>query len=178
MKNYVGIEYYKTTPMLLPLVHSPERPFASARPVGIAFGLQAIISNFVSGLTLLIARPIKVGDWIAIGELEGDVRAINIRAIEIEMMDRSELIVPNSDLIFKTVRNVIDGANAARLRIMSRTDASIDPHHERDLMLGRLQAHPEVLEQPAPTVFLSDVHDGALEFTAFACVGSARSAWG
>ena len=89
------------------------------------------------------------------------------------MMDRSKLIVPNSDLISKTVRNVTHGANAARLRIMLRTDASIDPTAMRDLMLGRLQAHPEVLEQPAPTVFLSDVRDGALEFTAFAYVASA-----
>ena len=151
--------------------------FASALSVGIGFGLQAIISNFVSGLILLIERPIKVGDWIAIGDLEGDVKAINIRATEIEMMDRSKLIVPNSDLISKTVRNVTHGANAARLRIMLRTEASIDPTAMRDLMLGRLQAHPEVREPPVPTVFLSDVRDGALEFTAFAYVASARSAY-
>ena len=151
--------------------------FASALSVGIGFGLQAIIGNFVSGLILLAERPIKVGDWIAIGDLEGDVKAINIRATEIEMMDRSKLIVPNSDLISKTVRNVTHGAIAARLRIILRTDVSVDPAAMRDLMLGRIRAHPEILAQPAPAVFLSDVRDGALEFTAFAYVASARAAY-
>jgi small-conductance mechanosensitive channel len=151
--------------------------FASALSVGIGFGLQAIINNFVSGLILLVERPIKVGDWIAIGDLEGDVKAINIRATEIEMLDRSKLIVPNSDLISKTVRNVTHGASAARLRITLRTDTNVDPAAMRDLMLGRIKAHPEILAQPAPGVFLSDVRDGALEFTAFAYVASARVAY-
>jgi small-conductance mechanosensitive channel len=151
--------------------------FASALSVGIGFGLQAIINNFVSGLILLVERPIKVGDWIAIGDLEGDVKSINIRATEIEMMDRSKLIVPNSDLIAKTVRNVTHGAVAARLRIMLRTDATVDPVAMRDLMIDRIKAHPEILAQPAPAVFLSDVRDGALEFTAFAYVASARAAY-
>jgi potassium efflux system protein len=151
--------------------------FASALSVGIGFGLQAIINNFVSGLILLAERPIKVGDWIAIGDLEGDVKAINIRATEIEMMDRSKLIVPNSDLISKTVRNVTHGANAARLRITLRTETSVDPAAMRELMLERIRAHPEILPQPAPAVYLSDVRDGALEFTAFAYVASARVAY-
>ncbi len=151
--------------------------FASALSVGIGFGLQAIINNFVSGLILLAERPIKVGDWIAIGDLEGDVKAINIRATEIEMMDRSKLIVPNSDLISKTVRNVTHGASTARLRITLRTDTNADPAAMRDLMLGRIRAHPEILAQPAPAVYLSDVRDGALEFTAFAYVASPRVAY-
>jgi small-conductance mechanosensitive channel len=150
---------------------------ASALSVGIGFGLQAIIGNFVSGLILLAERPIKVGDWIAIGDLEGDVKAINIRATEIEMMDKSKLIVPNSDLVSKTVRNVTHGAAAARLRIGLKTDASVDPNAVREIVLGRMRAHPEVLAQPAASMFLSDIRDGALEFTAFAFVASARSAY-
>jgi small-conductance mechanosensitive channel len=131
--------------------------------------------NFVSGLILLVERPIKVGDWIAIGDLEGDVKAINIRATEIEMLDRSKLIVPNSDLISKTVRNVTHGASAARLRITLRTDTNVDPAAMRELMLGRIKAHPEILDQPPPGVFLSDVRDGALEFTASRAICCSRS---
>jgi small-conductance mechanosensitive channel len=151
--------------------------FASALSVGIGFGLQAIINNFVSGLILLVERPVKVGDWIAIGDLEGDVKAINIRATEIEMMDRSTLIVPNSDLISKTVRNVTHAGTIGRVRIILRTDGTIDPEAMRALMLNRLQAHPEILAKPAPAVFMSDVRDGALEFTSFAYVASPRSAY-
>ncbi|MEO8927232.1 MAG: DUF3772 domain-containing protein [Caulobacteraceae bacterium] len=151
--------------------------FASALSVGIGFGLQSIIGNFVSGLILLAERPVKVGDWIAIGDLEGDVKRINIRATEIEMMDRSKLIVPNSDLVSKTVRNVTHGASAARLRIVLRTDGGADPAAMRTLMLEILKAHPEVLAEPASAVYLNDVRDGALEFTAFAYVASARLAY-
>ncbi|MDQ2861888.1 MAG: mechanosensitive ion channel, partial [Pseudomonadota bacterium] len=151
--------------------------FASALSVGIGFGLQSIIGNFVSGLILLAERPIKVGDWIAIGDLEGDVKRINIRATEIEMPDRSKLIVPNSDLVSKTVRNVTHGAVAARVRIVLRTDGAADPAVMRDLLLGAFKDHPEVLHEPASAVYLSDVRDGALEFTAFAYVASARLAY-
>jgi len=152
--------------------------FASALSVGIGFGLQAIIGNFVSGIILLAERPIKVGDWIAIGDLEGDVKAINIRATEIEMTDRSRLIVPNSDLVSKTVRNVThsDGA-LGRVRIVLRVDDAADPAEVRDLILTRLKAHADVLSDPPPGVYLTDVRDGALEFTAFAYVGSARYAF-
>ena len=149
---------------------------ASALSVGIGFGLQSIIGNFVSGLILLVERPVKVGDWVAIGDLEGDVKAINIRATEIEMMDRSKLIVPNSDLISKTVRNVTHGA-IGRIRIVLRLDGDADPIAVRDLVLGHLKAHPKVLTAPAPAVYFTDVHDGGLEFTGVAVVPSPRDAF-
>jgi small-conductance mechanosensitive channel len=151
--------------------------FASALSVGIGFGLQAIIGNFVSGLILLVERPVKVGDWIAIGDLEGDVKRINIRATEIEMTDRSRLIVPNSDLISKTVRNVTHQASIGRVKIVLKIDDKADPGLVRDLLLARFAAHREVLREPKAAVYLSDVRDGALEFTAFAYVASARQAY-
>jgi small-conductance mechanosensitive channel len=151
--------------------------FASALSVGIGFGLQAIIGNFVSGLILLAERPVKVGDWIAIGELEGDVKAINIRATEIEMADRSRLIVPNSDLVSKTVRNVTHGGAIGRVRIVLRVADSAEPEAVRQVILSRLTGHGDVLADPPAAVYLTDVRDGGLEFTAFAYVKSPRQAF-
>jgi small-conductance mechanosensitive channel len=152
--------------------------FASALSVGIGFGLQAIIGNFVSGLILLAERPVRVGDWIAIGDLEGDVRKISIRATEIEMLDHSRLIVPNSDLVSKTVRNITHDGALGRVRITLRVDDGADPGQVRDLLLARIKDHPRVLKEPAPGVYLTDVRDAAMEFTAFAYLASPRQAYG
>jgi small-conductance mechanosensitive channel len=152
--------------------------FASALSVGIGFGLQAIIGNFVSGLILLAERPIRVGDWIAIGDLEGDVRKISIRATEIEMMDRSRLIVPNSELVSKTVRNVTHSGALGRVRLVLRVDAGADPARVSDILLHRLRTHPEVLKDPEPAVYMTDARDGGLEFNGFGYVGSPRQAFG
>ncbi len=151
--------------------------FASALSVGIGFGLQGIIGNFVSGLVLLAERPVRVGDWIAIGELEGDVRKINIRATEIEMMDRSRLIVPNSELVSKAVRNITHAGALGRVKIVMKVDGSADPAKVREVMMARLTGHPQVLPDPPAMVYMTDVRDGALEFTAFAYLPSPRLAY-
>ncbi len=151
--------------------------FASALSVGVGFGLQAIIGNFFSGLILLAERPVRVGDWVAIGDLEGDVRKISIRATEIEMQDRSRLIVPNSDLVSKTVRNLTHAGALGRVRIVLKLGAEADPVQVRDLILARLRAHPQVLADPPAAVYMTDVKDGALEFTAFAYLISPRLAY-
>jgi small-conductance mechanosensitive channel len=151
---------------------------ASALSVGIGFGLQSVIGNFVSGLILLVERPVKVGDWVAIGDLEGDVKAINIRATEIDMWDRSKLVVPNSELVSKTVRNVTHAGAIGRVRIVLRLDGSVNPEAVRELVLGHLKANPKIIAAPAPAVFFTDVRDGGLEFTAIAYVPSPRDAFG
>jgi potassium efflux system protein len=100
---------------------------ASALSVGIGFGLQAIVQNFISGLILLAEQPVKVGDWVVLGTAEGDVRRINVRATEIQLGDRSTLIVPNSEFITKTVRNMTlanaEGRVLIRLPMPLTTDA-------------------------------------------------------
>lgn len=151
--------------------------FASALSVGIGFGLQSIIGNFVSGLILLAERPVRVGDWIAIGDLEGDVRKISVRATEIEMADRSRLIVPNSDLISKTVRNVTHATATGRVRILLKVSDDADPVKVRDLLLSRLKGHEGVLKDPAPGVYLTNAGEGALEFTCMAYLSSPRDAF-
>lgn len=152
--------------------------FASALSVGIGFGLQAVIGNFVSGLILLAERPLKVGDRIAIGDQEGDVRRINIRATEIEMGDRSKLIVPNSDLISKVVRNVTHGGALGQVKFVLRVANDADAAEVRKLILEQIGANPGVMRDPAPSVYLTNVSDGALDFTVIAAIASARQATG
>jgi potassium-dependent mechanosensitive channel len=149
--------------------------FASALSVGIGFGLQSIISNFVSGLILLAERPVRVGDWIAIGDLEGDVQKISIRATEIEMTDRSRLIVPNSDLVSKTVRNVTHSSALGRMKLVIKVVDSADPAQVRDLIMARLKAQDGILGNPAPATYITDVRDGFIEFTAFAYMATPRT---
>ncbi|HWF01733.1 MAG TPA: DUF3772 domain-containing protein [Caulobacteraceae bacterium] len=148
--------------------------FASALSVGIGFGLQSIIGNFVSGLILLVERPVRVGDWVAIGDQQGDVRKISIRATEIELFDRSRLIVPNTDLVTKPVRNVTHSGSVGRLGIVLKVSDDCDPAKVRDLILDRIRAHPDVLAEPAPNLFLTDASGGLLEFTAYAYTTTAR----
>jgi small-conductance mechanosensitive channel len=142
---------------------------ASALSVGIGFGLQAIVQNFISGLILLAERPVKVGDWVVLGAAEGDIRRINVRATEIQLGDRSTLIVPNSEFITKTVRNA-EGRVLIRLPMPLSTDA----RQVRDIMIGVLREHQSVLAEPAPGVTLDGIDNGLLIFQAIAYVPGPR----
>ncbi|HSI49504.1 MAG TPA: DUF3772 domain-containing protein [Ideonella sp.] len=151
---------------------------ASALSVGIGFGLQAVVSNFVSGLILLAEQPVKVGDWVALGGVEGDIRRISVRATEIEMGDRSTLIVPNSEFITKVVRNVTRHSPLGLVQIkLPMPLSSTDPDKVTELLLAAFTEHPDVLEQPAPSVFLDAIADGSLVFNATGFVSSPRAAY-
>lgn len=127
---------------------------ASALSVGIGFGLQAVVQNFVSGLILLAERPVKVGDWVALSGVEGDIRRINVRATEIQMGDRSTVIVPNSEFITKIVRNVTYGESLGMVQFKLAMPLATDTTRARALILEAFRAHPSVLGSPAPNVQL------------------------
>jgi potassium efflux system protein len=151
---------------------------ASALSVGIGFGLQAIVQNFISGLILLAERPVKVGDWVVLGTTEGDVRRINVRATEIQLGDRSTVIVPNSEFITKTVRNMTLTNAEGRVLIRMPMPLSTDAGRVRDLMLNACKAHPGVLATPEPSLSLEGIENGSLIFQAIAYVASPRLAGG
>ncbi|RYF54237.1 MAG: mechanosensitive ion channel, partial [Comamonadaceae bacterium] len=136
------------------------------------------VQNFISGLILLAERPVKVGDWVVLGTTEGDVKRINVRATEIQLGDRSTLIVPNSEFITKTVRNMTLANAEGRVLIRLPMPLSTDAKRVRDLMLAACAAHPGVLATPEPGVTLEGVEGGALIFQAIAYVASPRLAGG
>jgi potassium efflux system protein len=151
---------------------------ASALSVGIGFGLQAIVQNFISGLILLAEQPVKVGDWVVLGTAEGDVRRINVRATEIQLGDRSTLIVPNSEFITKTVRNMTLANAEGRVLIRLPMPLTTDAQRVRELILAACKAHEGVLETPAPSLTLEGIENGLLIFQAIAYVPSPRLAGG
>ncbi|WP_319020013.1 DUF3772 domain-containing protein [Xanthomonas sacchari] len=150
----------------------------SALSVGIGFGLQSITQNFVSGLILLAERPVKIGDWIKIGDQEGDVRRISVRATEIQVGDRSTLIVPNSELITKTLRNMTLAGPLGRVQIQFAVSLSTDVVKLRALLLELYAAHPGVLDDPAPSVFIDSIANGHVTLNSFAYVASPRLTYG
>jgi len=150
---------------------------ASALSVGIGFGLQAVVSNFVSGLILLAERPVKVGDWVTLGGIEGDIRRINVRATEIQMGDRSTVIVPNSEFITKTVRNVTLASPLGLVQIKLPMPLDTDTERVRDLLLQAFEQHDDVLETPQPKVYLDGFDNGNLVFNATGYVVSPRQSY-
>lgn len=150
---------------------------ASALSVGIGFGLQAIVQNFVSGIILLAERPVKVGDWVSLGGIEGDIRRINVRATEIQMSDRSTVIMPNSEFVTKMVRNVTYADSLGRVQIKLPLPLGTPPEQVRQIILEAFAEHALILASPAPNVFLDDVGASGLVFNALGYVPSPRQAY-
>ncbi|MBC8131010.1 MAG: mechanosensitive ion channel family protein [Rhizobiaceae bacterium] len=150
----------------------------SALSVGIGFGLQAITQNFISGLILLAERPVKIGDTVRIGADEGDVKRISVRSTEIQIADRSTLIVPNSELITKTIRNMTLANPLGRIQIAFTASLEVDPAAVRKGLLDLYGEHPAVLREPSPSVFIDGIDGGAVRFNSFAFVSSPRDVYG
>ena len=137
---------------------------AGAISVGIGFGMQSIVNNFVSGLILLIERPIKVGDWIVVGADQGFVKDIRVRATEIETFDRSSVVIPNSELISNRVLNWTLKERSGRGIIPIGVSYSADANQVRDILLEMADKRREILSYPAPQVVFIGFGDSSLDF--------------
>jgi small-conductance mechanosensitive channel len=137
---------------------------AGALSVGIGFGLQSIVNNFVSGLILLIERPIKVGDRLIVGDQQGHVRRISVRATEIETFDRASLIIPNSELITGRVLNWTHRDSLAAFNVKVGVSYDADPEQVVAILIRCAEEHPKVLRVPPPSAALEGFGDSALLF--------------
>ncbi|ESZ20475.1 mechanosensitive ion channel family protein [Mesorhizobium sp. L48C026A00] len=137
---------------------------AGALSLGIGFGLQNVVSNFVSGLILLAERPFKVGDWIVAGEISGTVKKISVRATEIETFQRQSVILPNSNLINNAVGNWTHRNKLGRIDIKVGVAYGSDVKQAHAVLLEIARGHPLVLKNPEPFVLFTNFGAAALEF--------------
>lgn len=137
---------------------------AGALSVGIGFGLQSIVNNFVSGLILLWERPIRVGDWIVVGEEQGIVKKINVRSTQIETFDRAALIVPNAEFISGRVKNWMHNDRTARIVVPVGVGYGSNPDSVRKILLNVARANKDVLKEPQPRVYFMRLGDTSMDF--------------
>lgn len=137
---------------------------AGALSLGIGFGLQNIVSNFVSGLILLAERPFKAGDWIVAGTVEGTVKKISVRATEIETFQRQTIVLPNSELINSAVGNWTLRNRTARVEIPVGVAYGTDPELVRSVLLEIGKGHRNALKNPEPHVLFLNFGDSSLDF--------------
>lgn len=133
--------------------------------IGVGFGMQTIFSNFVSGIIILVEKPLKLGDRIEVGSVSGNVQNISVRATTIVTNDDVSIIVPNSDFISKQVINWSHSGNRIRLNITVPVPYDCDPDQIEKILLLVADNEPGVLKSPVPQVQLLEFADSALIFS-------------
>jgi small-conductance mechanosensitive channel len=132
--------------------------------VGIGFGLQAIVNNFVSGLILLFERPIKTGDTVQVGQVSGEVKRIGVRSSTVRTPSGAEIIVPNSTLVSDSVTNWTLSDRTQRFEIPIGVAYGTKPATVLTMLKEVAKQHPEVLAHPEPSAFFLGFGDSALNF--------------
>lgn len=138
--------------------------FAGAVGVGIGFGMQTIANNFISGLLLLIERPLRSGDIVKIGDSEGEVSRIGMRSLTMKTFDNLEVIIPNSDVITNAFTNWTHTDKVIRTVLMLRVPYAADPHKVRSILERAVFIHPAVLADPEPLILLWEYTDSCMLF--------------
>ncbi|MGC4027189.1 MAG: mechanosensitive ion channel [Mesorhizobium sp.] len=137
---------------------------AGGLSLGIGFGLQNIVSNFVSGLILLVERPFKVGDWVVAGDVSGTVRKISVRATEIETFQRQTMLLPNSQLINNAVGNWTHRNRLGRIEVPVGVVHGSDPEHVHRVLLELARSSQLILKNPEPFVLFTGFTETAMNF--------------
>ncbi len=132
--------------------------------IGVGLGLQAIVSNFVAGLILLLEQPIKLGDRIEVGNTYGDVVRLRGRSTWIRTNDNLVIIVPNSEFIDQRVTNWTANDRRVRIALPVGVSYNSNPKVVREVILAIAQSHPDVLADPEPEVIFLDFGDSSLDF--------------
>ncbi|MFO8238543.1 MAG: mechanosensitive ion channel [Prochlorococcaceae cyanobacterium] len=139
--------------------------FASVLGVGVGLGFQTISKNLLSGMVIIFERPIQVGDFVEIGDLQGTVQKLGLRSTVVETLDRIAIIVPNSEFLDSRVVNWSHGSPVSRLRLPVGVAYGSDTSAVREVLLDACVGQPSVLSEPPPRVFFSGFGDSALDFT-------------
>ena len=137
---------------------------AGALSLGAGLGLQNVVSNFVSGIILLFERPIKIGDWVIIAGQEGTVKRINIRSTVLETFTKSDVIIPNADILSGTLINMTHDNKFGRVDVVVGVAYNSDVDLVKKILLEIPQENKKVLQKPQPFVNFTDFGASSLDF--------------
>ena len=137
---------------------------AGALSFGVGLGLQNMVSNLAAGMTILWERPLKIGDWVVINGQEGIVKQINMRSTELETWDKSTIIIPNSDILSKSLTNYTYAGKTGRVVVKVSVGYNSNIDQVTRTLLEIAFSNPEVMASPAPSVSFNNLGSSSLEF--------------